>query len=99
MTLNSLAEYLSMAKDKAYAETGEEPDTVFIHPEKAKEIGISSGDEIAGLRVSVPTWEELGMLGCICGVNPRTKEMWNPEHVFILKDRITKKHLVFSEDT
>ncbi len=88
MSLDEFLERIANAKSEASMKSPDEPDTIFIHPDKCREIGLKSGDIIHGLTVECPSWEQLVFLGGISGVDPKSKAMWDPEIAFILKNQI-----------
>jgi hypothetical protein len=83
MTLDELVSKVVKAKNEVIA-TGVDPDTIYIHPDLCHSLGLQSGDLIHNLVVSCPTWESLGLLGSMAGVDPKGKAMWDPDHVFLV---------------
>ncbi len=86
MTLDELASKVAKGRDEVIA-TGIEPDTIYIHPDLCHSLGLQSGDLIHGLEVSCPSWESLGLLGSMAGVDPKGKAMWDPDHVFLVNHK------------
>jgi hypothetical protein len=72
--------------------TGESPAVVIIHPDHREAIGDIK--EYMGIKIYIPNWNELDMVGFMCGVSSKDARFWNRDHAYLMDqdawDRITK---------
>lgn len=88
MTLLELCDKIAHAKIEVQKRSSDEPDTIFIHPDTAKDAGLVGGEIIHGLKVEIPTWEQLGLIAGFAKVDVKSKAFWDRDSAYILKNQM-----------